>query len=121
MIKLYVKELLIFKGLKPTAYTLQKMGIPYQTGTRIINNEAKNLSLDLMEKLCIGLNCLPNDLLTYQDNPNKILGKEYSIHELKKPDNNLSIPEMLKHLSTKDLLETTQYIHETKVIGKNKP
>lgn len=117
MLKLYVKELLIIRGFKPTAYTLARMGIPYQSGTKIVNNTAKNLSIKLIYKLCMSLNCLPNDLFTLPPDFEKQASKDYKIHELKKPALDRNLAEILRYAPISEVIETTNQLYEIKMLG----
>ncbi len=63
MIQLRVKEILIQKGLKPTVFSLKKLGIPQRAARMMLENEAKSISFLYLERLCIGLRCTPKEIL----------------------------------------------------------
>jgi DNA-binding Xre family transcriptional regulator len=63
MIQLRIKELLIQKGLRPTAFSLTKFGIPRVSAQQMLNAKAKSISFIHLERLCIGLRCTPKEIL----------------------------------------------------------
>ena len=57
-----LKELLNARGI--TLYKLDKdTGVSYNNLHRIATKRAKVMSFDVLEKLCLALDCKPNDLL----------------------------------------------------------
>lgn len=69
MMKLSVKELMLQKGMKPTARRLTQSGIGYTASRRLINGEAKSIYFEDMEKLCYFFNCTPRELFYCSDKP----------------------------------------------------
>jgi DNA-binding Xre family transcriptional regulator len=63
MIQLRIKEILIQKGIKPTAFSLAALGIPRRSAQQMLNGKAKSISLEYLERLCIGLRCTPKEIL----------------------------------------------------------
>lgn len=65
MITYRISRLLALKGItKPVAY-LTKAGFNHNTAWRLSRDKVQNLTTDQIEKLCIALNCSPNELLEY--------------------------------------------------------
>ncbi|WP_026706005.1 helix-turn-helix domain-containing protein [Flavobacterium soli] len=62
MMKFTVRELMIQKGLKPSARRLTRAGIGYETARKLIDNRAKSIKLEDMTKLCFYLKCTPREL-----------------------------------------------------------
>jgi DNA-binding Xre family transcriptional regulator len=63
MIQLRIKELLIQKGMKPTAFSVIKLGIPRRAAQQMLSAKAKSISFLHLERLCIGLRCTPKEIL----------------------------------------------------------
>ncbi|BFL93037.1 TPA: helix-turn-helix transcriptional regulator [Clostridioides difficile] len=58
-----IDKLLESKGR--TRYWLAKeVGIAYPNMMKLANNETSSIKLDLFEKLCLVLECTPNELVT---------------------------------------------------------
>lgn len=120
MITLYIKEMLKLKNLKPTASTLVKMGMTWITANNMLNNQAKSISFENLEKICIGLNCTPNELFNFIPDK-KGLGPDYVLHEIKKQVSPLSLQDVLQRMPMKELIEKTKILidnESTKNINK---
>jgi len=66
MIRLNVLELLEKQGR--TKYWLYKqLGMSYQNFSKMVNNETKSIRYENIEKMCLLLNCTPNDLLVFTE------------------------------------------------------
>ncbi len=68
MIKLNVLELLEKRGY--TKYWLYKqLGMSYQNFSKMVNNETKSIRYENIETMCLLLECTPNELLIFVDEP----------------------------------------------------
>lgn len=72
-VKLKVKELAIKAGFD-TAYKLQEAAGLYPShASNLFNNRTKNISLEIIDRLCDALECEPGDL--FERKANKKTGK----------------------------------------------
>ena len=63
----------ILKSQGKTKYWLSKQtGIDNTSIGKMCNGETKNIRLETMEKICIALNCTPNDILV-SNNPKQLV------------------------------------------------
>ena len=61
MIRLRVLDIL--KQRRMTKYRLYvQLGMSYQNFNKMVNNETKSIRYENIEKLCMVLNCTPNDI-----------------------------------------------------------
>ncbi len=68
MVQLDALRLLEERGR--TRYWLYKqLGMSYQNFTRMINNETRSIRYDNIEALCALLDCTPNDLFRFTEDP----------------------------------------------------
>ena len=68
VIDVKLKELL--ENRKMTIYKLaQETGVSYNNLHRIATKKAKVMSFDVLEKICIALECKPNDLFEIDSQP----------------------------------------------------
>lgn len=66
MINNNLQNLFIVRNIdKPRAWMI-KHGISPQIADRLLKNEQRHLKYDDIEKLCLGLNCSPDDLFIWQ-------------------------------------------------------
>lgn len=63
MIKLDVSQLLRARGITRPAHFLRKLGLSGKVAHRILNDEPKSLNFDHVFRICVALQCTPNDLL----------------------------------------------------------
>lgn len=82
MLSLRVNEVLQEKG--KTAYWLSKQtGISPNNIGKICNGETTNIRFDTMEKICIALECTPNDIIISDDTQMKrLLTYSFGLKEL---------------------------------------
>ena len=63
--KLNIKDKLLEKGI--SRYELAKrIDVTYPTITLIYNGESTSIKLDILEKICIELDCTPNDIIVIE-------------------------------------------------------
>ena len=66
MVKIKVKELLEKRGY--SKYWLYKrMGLSYQNLSKLMDGQTGGIKYENLEKLCLILECTPNDLLVIED------------------------------------------------------
>lgn len=59
--KIIIDELL--KQQNKTRYWLTKeVGVTYPNIMKLCNNETESIKFDILENICIALNCTPNDI-----------------------------------------------------------
>jgi len=64
VVKVKLKELL--KDRNKSLYAVAKeTGISYNTLHKINKNDVQSMSFDVLEKICLNLDCTPNDLLEF--------------------------------------------------------
>jgi DNA-binding Xre family transcriptional regulator len=65
MLTLSIAPLLHSKGIKHLTPYLQQKGFSYHTARYLVGNKLARFNLDTIEKLCIALECTPNDILYF--------------------------------------------------------
>ena len=73
MMKIDIKEKLNAKGM--SRYELSKrVDVTYPTITAIYESKSKSINLDTLEKICLALECTPNDIMRSEnDQMNRLL------------------------------------------------
>ncbi|RYY64019.1 MAG: XRE family transcriptional regulator, partial [Chitinophagaceae bacterium] len=69
MIKFTIRELMLQKGMNPTPNRLTVSGIGFTIAKKYLNESAKSIKLEDMEKLCYFFNCTPRELFCSTDEP----------------------------------------------------
>jgi len=63
MLEIKIRELCEKQGIK-NPYQLQiAADLAPNTAARLFRNEIKHFTIETLDKLCLGLNCTPNDFL----------------------------------------------------------
>lgn len=63
MFVLMVKEMMLQKGIKPTPFHLEKIGIGRAVAARYLAGKAKSIKLEDLYRLCYHFKCTPKELL----------------------------------------------------------
>ena len=79
MIYLDIQKVLSDKGIENPHLALRQMGFNVHTTSRLLRNEPSSINYGHLEILCLSLNCLPNDLLSWKPSE---LSKKYTHHQL---------------------------------------
>ncbi len=115
MFKFHIKPLIKAKGFKAnTQFLKSRYGFSHYNSVKLMNGDARTLNLDLLETMCINLNCTPNDLINYTPDPKLILPPDHELHKIKKSDSLWNPIEHLKMLAPEDINEITKFIQEYK-------
>jgi DNA-binding Xre family transcriptional regulator len=84
-ILLDLKPILMARNIiHPSAY-LMKMGINSQTVTKMLSGRAVQLNFKQLTKLCVNLNCTPNDIFALRDMSLPNGHALNTLHELNSP------------------------------------
>lgn len=78
-IVLDLKPVLKARNIKHPAAYLKKIGLCAGTVTKMLKGEAVQLNFDQLTKLCVHLNCTPNDLFALRD---MTLPEKHQLHAL---------------------------------------
>jgi DNA-binding Xre family transcriptional regulator len=75
MIYLNLKPIFEAKGIDNPGYYLWKNGFTRHTSHNLLYNKTESINFKHLEKLCILLQCSPNDLFNW-NNQNKLINEE---------------------------------------------
>lgn len=76
---------------------------------KLINNKVKSLNIDVLTKLCISLDCTPNNLLNYKNDGGK-LPDTMAIYRIAKPVYDISPLKYMSILKPEQLDEVLEII-----------
>jgi DNA-binding Xre family transcriptional regulator len=110
MIKLQVQQLLIDKGIENPNRYLMKNGFSRITSYRILTNDLKGINFEVLEDLCMLLQCTPNDLLSwYNSNASPNL-KDHPLQLLKRKPAKTTLSQKIKEIPLHKLEDLRTYI-----------
>ena len=90
MLKFNLDAILYARGVKKKYPFLSKLGLTYRVARRLADGDTQMLRTNHIEKICLALNCTPNDLLQWTpegnvaaDHPLYALNRAQSVDILK--------------------------------------
>ncbi len=109
MIYLDIQKVLSDKGIENPHVALRQMGFNVHTTSRLLRNERNSISYKHLEVLCLGLNCLPSDLLSWKPCSLSAHQPQHQLHKLASVQkDNLAVK--LQQLPVEKLQQIRQFI-----------
>lgn len=102
MLTLSIVPLLNARGIKHKTPYLQSRGFKYHTARYIVGGNMSNFNLSTVEKICLQLECTPNDLLFYTPSDEGVAAN-HPLRTLNKERYDDELTEGLKLLNTLEL------------------
>ncbi len=75
-----------------------KNGFPASTASGMLNFRAAHIGIKSLEKLCVSLNCTPNDLFDWKDDDKTALGETHQLNTLRKNKIEKKFSDIIKHV-----------------------
>lgn len=113
MLKLNCKKVIDSRGIHDHLGHLQQNGISRHLAHRLIDKVTQRISLEILEKLCIALNCTPNDLLEWTPDKNNKETEWTAMSALKPKPQNANMSILLSRLPFDKLNEIVKAVNET--------
>lgn len=116
MLKFNFMRVFRAKGIERPYTYLVKAGYSASFATRVVNNKVRQLNVDDVEKLCVMLQCTPNDLLEWLPDKNDTSCQDHPLSSLRRIASDSQINRILYNVPVDRLAEIEQLI--LKEIGK---
>ncbi len=84
MLYLNINRVMRLRGFSDPYKTLVKNGFVPVTARKLTKNELRRVDLDVIEKLCLTLNCTPNDLFAWQPSQSQANPEAQALIKLKR-------------------------------------
>ena len=111
MFTLNLARVLRLRGIENHQKFLIKLGFSPQPAYNFLNGVAAQIKFDQLERLCLALNCTPNDLFEWQpDAQQQAVADTHSINSLKKKD----LPALLKDVPLERFDEIANMLNDLK-------
>lgn len=114
MLKYNIKRVLELRGIERPHSFLMKNGFASQTARNLVTNSMVHIKPGQIEKLCLLLNCTPNDLYEWKPDANVPVAENHPLKELKREKPAQNIAQMVKDLSVEKLGELESMINQLK-------
>ena len=108
-----IKRLLDLRGIENPYTFFIKNGFISQTATNLSNDRVGHVKPEQLEKLCLLLNCTPNDLFGGVADNDALVPENHALRTLAKPKT-ASFTQMVKDLPAEKLSQLESVINELK-------
>jgi DNA-binding Xre family transcriptional regulator len=113
MLYFNIKRLLNLRGIDKHYAFLVKNGFVSQTATNLANNGIGHIKPAQMEKLCVLLNCTPNDLFSWKPDDEQTATENHPLAPLHRDKQSSErLDEMLKSLPVSKIGRLAEMIDE---------
>lgn len=96
---------------RPAAY-LKSKGYSISAATRMVSNETRGFSLSNIEKICITLNCTPNDLIEWVPPTSLPVESNHALCVLKRNDILESVSQLVNGASIEQLEKMNEMLRK---------
>lgn len=83
--------------------TLVKNGFAKSSATNLINFYSRRVTIEHIQKLCLLLNCTPNDLFEWRATTNEKLDENHALNSLKRADKSESLTDIIQKIPVEKL------------------
>lgn len=119
MLKLSARHLFAAKVIERPQSFLRNNGFSPSTANDIVTGKIKNFKLDVMEKLCLVLNCTPHDVLEWEPDAKITEPNKFELSALIKEKNVNVLSEQLRGMTIAEIEEVQRFVEEKRK-GKSK-
>lgn len=114
MLKFNLKNILGLRGIEKPIGFLVKTGLDYPIAHKLLKAENASLRISHIQKLCVDLNCTPNDLFEWKPDANTVLPEGHSLNALNKNAGAKNLQEMVKDIPSDKLALIEALFNELK-------
>lgn len=110
MLKYNFDRIFKARGIEKPFTFLKKAGFSDNFATKVKNNRVNRLDLDPMERLCIKLNCTPNDFLEWTPDKKNAVDNDHPLNIIKRSEKVVDITKTLNSVPLGKLEEIEKLI-----------
>ncbi len=114
MLKFNPKNILIRRGIEKTTAFLVNLGMDYSTASRFLKSKSQFVKIRDIEKLCVALNCTPNELFEWEADKKTVLPETHSLNALGNRERPKELREMVKDIPPDKLALIENLLNELK-------
>ncbi|MBS1796087.1 MAG: helix-turn-helix transcriptional regulator [Acidobacteria bacterium] len=108
-----IVRLMEMRGVdKPFAF-LKKIGFSNETASKIVQNRLMRVSPELIEALCLALNCTPNDVFGWRPSKLQMVPENHALQKLNRRENR-SFNQMVNDLPLEKMGRLAEMIDQLK-------
>lgn len=114
MLKFNPKRIFELRGIEKPVGFLVKLGFDYPQASRFLKAEMPMIKIKHIERLCVALNCTPNDLFEWKADANTVLPDAHSLNALDKGAAAKSLQQIVKDVPSDRLAEIESLVNQLK-------
>lgn len=115
MLKFNPRNIIAKRGIeRTTAFLVGKIGMDPSTASRFLKSKSRFVRVSDIEKLCIALNCTPNDLFEWKPDADTILPETHSLNAIETRETAKNLQELVKDIPAHKLALIEQLLNELK-------
>ena len=97
------KKVFALRGIQKTTNYLVTMGFSYVKASSFLKSKSQFVKIKDIERLCVALNCTPNDLFEWKADNNAVLPENHSLNALDKGGQTKNLQQMIKDVPSDKL------------------
>lgn len=114
MLKFNPGKIFSLRGIEKTTAFLVRLGMGYPTASRFLKSKSQFVKIKDIEKLCVALNCTPNDLFEWTPDEKTILPDGHSLNALHKGGERKNLQQMVRDIPSGKLDRIEALLNELK-------
>lgn len=113
MLSLNVKRMMRLRGVENHYHLMLELGFVPSTARAFLSGEIVLIKLEQLEKLCVALNCTPNDLLEWRPNASQNVSETHSMNGLKRSADK-DLPKLLSEIPPEKFAQIIEILQQNK-------
>ena len=112
MLKLNIARVLHLRGIYDTSEYLRGLGFSKNKANRLSRDVKENFDRYDLERICIDLNCTPNDLLEWHPSEKTKAGPDHALRTLERQTAAVGVVDLVQNLPAEELEAVERFILE---------
>lgn len=102
------------RGIEKPSGMLVRNGLAPSTATRFLQAQTSLIKIEYIEKVCVMMNCTPNDLFEWKPDAKTVLAENHPLKALKRTEQIKNIRELLRDVPVEKLSQIESLANELK-------
>lgn len=114
MLSFNIRRVFALRGIENPLVFMMKNGFIRPTASGLLNRRAAGIKFEHLEKLCLMLNCTPNDLFEWKTDAKSVVAENHPLQTLKRAENVRKFTELLKDIPMEQMEKIETLLSELK-------
>ncbi|MCD9187051.1 MAG: helix-turn-helix transcriptional regulator [Pyrinomonadaceae bacterium] len=108
------KRIFALRGVESASGMLARNGFLPSTATRFLQADTSLVKIRSIEKVCVLMNCTPNDLFEWKPDNKTVLAENHPLNTLKREGQMKNLRELLQDMPVEKLAEVENFVNNLK-------